>query len=98
MFVVVAYTLEELAEIQRAANEAQARVAELRSAFGPPAIESWSDAQKTTHETAWRAWRDLERDLQDAVTEHAHDEGLDRAGVERAVHARARALRGDGST
>ncbi|MDX3772478.1 MULTISPECIES: hypothetical protein [unclassified Streptomyces] len=78
----MADTLEELVAMRRATDEAHARVVELRERFGPPATEPWSEAQTTTYETAWRAWRDLERDLQEAITQYAKNEGLDRNAIE----------------
>ncbi|WP_329449478.1 hypothetical protein OG894_00245 [Streptomyces sp. NBC_01724] len=41
--------------------------------------------QTTSYETAWRAWRDRERDLQEAITQYAKDEALDRNDLEQAV-------------
>ncbi|MEU0303520.1 hypothetical protein ABZ252_29360 [Streptomyces sp. NPDC006175] len=75
--------------MQRAVNEAHARVVELRARFGPPTVQPWTQAQTAAHETAWRAWRDLERDLQAAVTDHAGTEGVRRTEVEKAVRERA---------
>ncbi|MET8405742.1 hypothetical protein [Streptomyces sp900116325] len=81
----MADTIEELVGMRRATDEVQVRVVELREGFGPPAIEPWSEAQTTTYETAWRAWRDLERDLQEAITQYAKNEGLDRNVIEQAA-------------
>jgi predicted DsbA family dithiol-disulfide isomerase len=79
--VLVAHIFEELVEKQRAAQAARARVQEMRDALGAPAHEPWTEAQTETYETAWRAWRDLARDVQAATEEYAKDEGLDRAEV-----------------
>jgi len=79
--LLVAHTFEELVEKQRAADQARARVKEMRDALGAPAHEPWTEAQTETYETAWRAWRDLSRDAQTAAGEYAKDEGLDRAEV-----------------
>jgi hypothetical protein len=81
----VAVTIEELVGMRRATDQAHVRVVELRERLGPPATEPWSEAQTTTYETAWRAWRDLERDLQEAITQYAKSEGLDRNDIEQAV-------------
>ncbi|WP_406431038.1 hypothetical protein [Streptomyces sp. NBC_01589] len=81
----MADTIEELVGMRRATDEAHVRVMELRERLGPPATQAWSEAQTTTYETAWRAWRDLERDLQEAITQYAKNEGLDRNDVEQAV-------------
>ncbi|MFF1300733.1 hypothetical protein [Streptomyces sp. NPDC058296] len=81
----MADTLAELVGMRRATDQAHERVVELRERLGPPATEPWSEAQTTTYETAWRAWRDLERDLQEAITQYAKSEGLDRNDIEQAV-------------
>nr|WTB28278.1 hypothetical protein OG781_00675 [Streptomyces sp. NBC_00830]WTB35803.1 hypothetical protein OG781_45905 [Streptomyces sp. NBC_00830] len=81
----MADTLAELVGMRRATDEAHVRVMELRERLGPPVTEPWSQAQTTTYETAWRAWRDLERDLQDAITQYAKSEALDRNDIEQAV-------------
>lgn len=71
--------------MQRAANEAHTRVLELREAFGAPTAAPWTQEQTSTYETAWRAWRDLARDVQASVTEFAKDEGRMRNEVEAEV-------------
>jgi hypothetical protein len=86
----VAHTLDELVEIQRAADQAHNRVEELRSDYGPPTTTPWTEQQTSTYETAWRAWRDLARDVQAAVTEHAEAEGRSRYDVEADVKKHAR--------
>jgi hypothetical protein len=67
----VAHTFEELVEKQRAADQAHAAVQALRAKGDPPA-----------YETAWQVWRDLAQDVQGAVTVHAKEQGVVRAGVE----------------
>ncbi|MFC0499344.1 hypothetical protein ACFFKE_32300 [Streptomyces mutabilis] len=86
----MAHTLEELVEMQRAADAAHAQVEQLRDQYGPPTATPWSEQQTETYETAWRAWRDLARDVQAAVTEHAKAEGQLRNEVEAAVKKQAR--------
>ncbi|MGX1116381.1 hypothetical protein RKD37_001744 [Streptomyces ambofaciens] len=86
----VAHTLDELVEMQRAADAAHAQVEQLRDQYGPPTAQPWSEQQTETYETAWRAWRDLARDVQAAVTEHAKAEGQLRFDVEAAVKKQAR--------
>jgi hypothetical protein len=81
----VAHTFDELVELQRAADQAHNRVEELRDAYGPPSAGQWTEEQTSTYDTAWRAWRDLARDVQAAVTEHAKEEGQLRGDVEAAV-------------
>ncbi|MDX3576700.1 MULTISPECIES: hypothetical protein [unclassified Streptomyces] len=78
----MAHTFEELVEKQRAADEAHARVEQLRDAYGAPTTAPWSETQTDTYETAWRAWRDLARDAQTSVTEYAKDEKKPRTDVE----------------
>lgn len=82
-------SLEELTALQRAADRAQDQAAELREAYGSPAVEAWTESQKHTYETAWRAWRDLDRDVQQAITHYAKSAGLDRADAERTVREQA---------
>lgn len=76
---------------QRAADEAHARVEELRDAYGAPTATPWSEIQTDTYETAWRAWRDLARDVQATVTEYAKDENRPRNDVEAEVKRAAKA-------
>ncbi|MFJ6567627.1 hypothetical protein ACIQNU_09400 [Streptomyces sp. NPDC091292] len=86
----MAHTFEELVEKQQVANEAHAKVLALRDTHGAPTHGSgWSETQTTTYETAWRAWRDLARDVQSAVTEFAREQGVPRSDVEADVKARA---------
>jgi hypothetical protein len=81
----VADTFEELVAKQRAADEAHVRVRHLQETYGPPTQTRWSGQQTSTWETAWRAWRDLARDLQLAVSEFARAEGKPRHVVEAEV-------------
>lgn len=71
--------------MQRAADQACNRVIELRDTHGPPTATPWTPAQTSTYETAWRAWRDLARDVQAAVTAYATDKGVPRNEVEEQV-------------
>ena len=50
--------------MQRAADAAHAHVLKLRDDYGSPAHTEWGEQQSQTYETAWRAWRDLARDVQ----------------------------------
>lgn len=88
--VHVAHTFEELVEMQRAADRAQAQVEHLRDQYGPPTREAWSEQQTETYETAWRGWRDLARDVQAAITDHAEAEGQPRNEVEASVKKESR--------
>ncbi|ALV30793.1 hypothetical protein [Streptomyces sp. CdTB01] len=65
------HTFEELLEMQCAADRAHATVQALRDQSDPPA-----------YETAWQAWRDLAHEAHTAITEHAKEQGVMRAGVE----------------
>ncbi len=75
--------------MQRAANEAQAKAAELREMYGPPTATPWTKQQSDLYETALRAWRDLDRDLQIGITEFAKEHGRTRSDVEAEVNGRA---------
>ncbi|MFF8478565.1 hypothetical protein [Streptomyces sp. NPDC015414] len=86
----MAHTFEELVAKQRAADAAQRMVEELRDAYGPPAGQQMTGAQSGTYETALRAWRDLAREVQTAVSEYAKETGRPRADIEAEV-ARAAA-------
>ncbi|MEU1462486.1 hypothetical protein ABZ467_17650 [Streptomyces sp. NPDC005727] len=86
----MAHTFEELVAKQRAADAAHRMVEELRDAYGPPAGRQMTGAQSGTYETALRAWRDLDREAQTAVSEYAKETGRPRADVEAEV-ARAAA-------
>ncbi|MFH9860602.1 hypothetical protein [Streptomyces sp. NPDC017202] len=86
----MAHTFEELVAKQRAADEAHARVLHLRDTYGAPTAAPWPQAQTDTYETAWRAWRDLARDAQAALTEYAKDENRSRNDVEADVRKAAK--------
>ncbi|MFF6804757.1 hypothetical protein [Streptomyces sp. NPDC012616] len=92
----MAHTFQELVEKQRAADEAHARVEQLRDAYGAPTTAPWSETQTDTYETAWRAWRDLARDAQTSVTEYAKDEQKPRTDVEVEVKRAAKTPQGEG--
>ncbi|MER5550475.1 hypothetical protein ABT001_02090 [Streptomyces sp. NPDC002793] len=72
-------------EKQRAVDEAHGHVEELRERFGPPSTDSLTPAQAVAQETAWRAWRDLARDMQNAVAQYAKESGRPRSDVEHDV-------------
>jgi len=86
----VAHTFEELVAKRRAADAAHRTVGELRDAYGPPAGRQMTGVQSGTYETALRAWRDLDREVQSAVSEYAKETGRSRADIEAEV-ARAAA-------
>lgn len=75
--------------MQRAANEAEAKASGLRDQYGPPTATPWTRQQNDMYETAFRAWRDLDRDLQNEMTEYAKEHGRARSGLEAEVNARA---------
>ncbi|MBL3668115.1 hypothetical protein JL475_19375 [Streptomyces sp. M2CJ-2] len=81
----MADTFEELVAKQRAADEAHVRVRHLQETYGPPTRTRWSGQQTSTWETAWRAWRDLAREVQLAVSEYARTQGKPRHVVEAEV-------------
>ncbi|HZF91622.1 hypothetical protein [Streptomyces sp.] len=86
----MAHTIDELVELQRAADAAQAELQRVQKAFGKPTEGRWAAEQHTEWETAWRAWSDLSRQVQLAVTEHAEAEGTPRSEVEAEVRRRSR--------
>ncbi|MFI9604595.1 hypothetical protein ACIHCX_32915 [Streptomyces sp. NPDC052043] len=86
----MAHAFEELVGMQRAADTANAQVQQLRDQYGPPTQHEWTETQTATYETAWRAWRDLARDLQAAVTEYATEQGQARNEAEADVKKHAR--------
>ncbi|MFH0517298.1 hypothetical protein ACHBTE_08980 [Streptomyces sp. M41] len=81
----MARTFDELVAMQRAADQAHIGVEDLRERYGPPAHTPWTQLQTETYETAWRAWRDLARDVQSAVTDYAKEQGTSRNEVEEDV-------------
>ena len=86
----MAHTFEDLLTMQQAADEAHARVEQLRSEYGPPTATTWSDEQTAAYDQAWREWRKLAGEVQAAVTEHASEQGLGRYDVEMDVKKKAR--------
>ncbi|MFI9802815.1 hypothetical protein ACIHEJ_00290 [Streptomyces sp. NPDC052301] len=87
----MAHTFEELVQKQRAAEAAHTTVDDLRQTYGPPAERRMTGAQSGTYETALRAWRDLAREVQTAVSEYAKESGRPRAEVEAEVERAAAA-------
>ncbi|MFJ3305337.1 hypothetical protein ACIPSA_19865 [Streptomyces sp. NPDC086549] len=85
----MSHTFEELVAKQRAAELAHAQVLELRDTYGPPAEAQLTGAQKETYETALRAWRDLAREVQTALSEYAKGEGRPRPEIEAEVERAA---------
>ncbi|MFF1593983.1 hypothetical protein ACFVY0_38670 [Streptomyces sp. NPDC058286] len=86
----MAHTFDELVERQQAANAAYREVLRLRGEYGPPTAGGWAETQTATYETAWRAWRDLARDTQAAVTEYVQERGVPRHEAEQDVKSKAR--------
>ncbi|GGL62894.1 hypothetical protein GCM10010129_03170 [Streptomyces fumigatiscleroticus] len=81
----MAHSFEELVEKRRAADQAHHRVEQLRHSYGPPTQDQWTPKQSRTYETALRAWRDLDRDAQAAMTEYAKERRQPRLAVESEV-------------
>lgn len=86
----MAFTFDELVAKQRAANQAHEEVLKLRDLYGPPTAQPWTEQQTDTYETAWRAWRDLARDVQAAMTDYAKEHHRPRSAVEAEVKSRTR--------
>ncbi|MGW2938934.1 hypothetical protein ACWGQ5_29975 [Streptomyces sp. NPDC055722] len=91
----MASTFEELVEMQRAAADAQSKADELREKYGPPTATAWTRQQTELYETALRAWRDLDRDLQVEITEYAKEHSTSRSELEDEVRTRAEEPAGD---
>ncbi|GHJ39002.1 hypothetical protein [Streptomyces sp. TS71-3] len=85
----MATTFGEIVEKQQVADEAYAKVQELRNQYGPPAAAAQTEQQTDTYETALRAWRDLDREVRGAITDFAKEQGLVRQEVEDRVRAEA---------
>ncbi|CAL9606045.1 hypothetical protein SUDANB58_05537 [Streptomyces sp. enrichment culture] len=85
----MASTFEELVAKRRAADQAHQRVEELRHSYGAPTQSRWNPQQSDIYETAVRAWRDLDRDAQAAVTGYAREQGQARDMVEEEVRRAA---------
>jgi len=82
---------EVLVAKQRAADEAHARVEQLRDEYGPPTQDGgWTEQQTDAYDEAWRAWRNLARNVQAAVTVFAREQGTPRHAVEADVKVRVR--------
>ncbi|MFF7452129.1 MULTISPECIES: hypothetical protein [unclassified Streptomyces] len=86
----MAHTLEELVDMQRSADQAHARVLQLRDEYGRPSDVEWTDEQTLTYEQAWKVWREQAAAVQAAVTEHAKEQGSARFQVEADVKKAAR--------
>jgi hypothetical protein len=84
------HAFEELVEKQRAADQAHHRVDELRRSYGPPTGTMWTQQQTATYETAMRAWRDLDSDARNAMTQYAKAQGRSRQEVQRDVETAVR--------
>ncbi|MDQ0994528.1 hypothetical protein [Streptomyces sp. V3I7] len=85
----MSHTFEELVAKQRATDAAHELVQQLRDTYGPPAQGDLTGTQAETYETALRAWRDLARDLQTAVSDYARDQSRPRPEVEAEVERAA---------
>ena len=86
----VAHTLDDLVQMQQAADQAHAHVLQLRDQYGRPTQVEWTDEQTLTYEQAWQTWREQAREVQAAVTEHAAAEERPRFVVEAEVKKKAR--------
>ncbi|MEK0098620.1 hypothetical protein WDA79_08930 [Streptomyces sp. A475] len=86
----MAHTFDELVARQQAANAAHREVLRLRDEYGPPTAAGWAETHTAEYETAWRAWQDLTRDTQAAVTEYAKEQGVPRHEAEQDVKTKAR--------
>lgn len=86
----VTHTLDDLVQMQRAADQAHTSVLALRDEYGRPTAVEWTDAQTLAYEQAWKDWRELAAAVQAAVTAHAEEQGQARYVVEADVKRAAR--------
>ncbi|MGN9763055.1 hypothetical protein [Streptomyces sp. SD31] len=83
-------TFEDLVGLQLEADEAHARVLELRDTFGRPTAGPWSEEQTAAYEEAWQEWRDRAWKTQRAVTSYAKEADRPRCEVEADLRKQAR--------
>ncbi len=76
--------------MQRAADEAHAQVQQLQAEYGRTGTSEWTDEQHTTWRAAWKAWVHAAGEVQDAISEHATEQGAARNQVEADVKKAAR--------
>ena len=86
----MAHTFEEIVIMQRAADEAHARVVELRDRYGSSSGDGWSDEQTATYDKAWQDWLKAAQEVQAAVTAYAKDGGSARYIIEADVKKKVR--------
>ncbi|MFH8419348.1 hypothetical protein [Streptomyces collinus] len=76
--------------LQRRADEAHARVQRLYGEYGRTPAKGWTENQRAAWHTAWKAWIDAVRDVQEAVTAYAFEQGSLRRRVDAEVKKAAR--------
>jgi uncharacterized coiled-coil protein SlyX len=77
---------DDLAALQRAADDAHAQLKALSERYGRPTeVGGWTDEQHQTWDAALDEWRERAAEVQAAVADHAKVTGQDRAQLEAAV-------------
>ncbi|MFK0256524.1 hypothetical protein [Streptomyces sp. NPDC090445] len=87
MEIELSYDMDELIELQEAADDAHAVVKRLQEELG--GVQKWTDEQHVAWRDAWEDWRAVWEPLDDALTHHAEALGLDRDELEAAVRQAA---------
>ena len=86
----MAPTFDDLVTLQRTADGAHAEVQRLYDAYGRTSSKEWTDVDRVAWQTAWKAWVDAVRDVQEAVTAFADEHRAERGHLEAAVKRAAR--------
>ncbi|MBB6081610.1 hypothetical protein [Streptomyces paradoxus] len=86
----MAPTFEDLVTLQRTADGAHTEVQGLYDGYGRTPSSGWTEHQRTAWHTAWKAWVDAVRDVQEAVTAYAFEQGSERRLVDAEVKKAAR--------
>ncbi|MFE5754637.1 hypothetical protein ACFQ7M_35950 [Streptomyces massasporeus] len=81
----MAPSFEDLVTLQRTADETHTEVQRLHDEYGRTPSNGWSEDQRTAWHTAWKTWVHAVRDLQEAVTAYAIEQGSERSMVDAVV-------------
>ncbi|MEU6688201.1 hypothetical protein [Streptomyces sp. NPDC046832] len=71
----VAAVFEDLVTLQRTADEAHGRVQQLFDDYGRSPVSEWLETERTAGHTAWKAWVDDVRGVQEAIRAYAFEQG-----------------------
>ncbi|MFF7892489.1 hypothetical protein ACFZDI_11345 [Streptomyces sp. NPDC007907] len=86
----VAPVFEDLVTLQRTADEAHGRVQQLFDDYGRSPVDEWAESQRTAWHTAWKAWVDDVREVQEAISAYAFEQGREIRHVDADVKKAAR--------